>query len=72
MPKLAIRDETAADVDAITAVTIAAFQSLEISRHTEQFVVMALRAAGALSLPLVAEVAGQVIRRTSASPRIAR
>ena len=65
-----IRDETPADVDAINAVTIAAFQPLEISSHTEQFVVTALRAAGALSLSLVAEVAGQVVGHIAFSPII--
>ena len=65
---ITIRDETAADVNAITSVTIAAFQPLEISSHTEQFVVTALRAAGALSLSLVAEVAGQVVGHIAFSP----
>ncbi|MDX9843663.1 MAG: N-acetyltransferase [Aquabacterium sp.] len=65
---LTIRDETDADVSAITAVTIAAFQPLEISNHTEQFVVAALRAAGALSVSLVAEVAGQVVGHIAFSP----
>ena len=50
-----IRDETDADVSAITEVTVAAFNTLEISDHTEQFVIQALRAANALSLSLVAE-----------------
>lgn len=63
-----IRDETAADVKAITAVTIAAFEPLEISGHTEQFVVAALRATGALSVSLVAEVAGQVVGHIAFSP----
>lgn len=67
---ITIRDEAAADVDVITAVTIAAFQSLEISSHTEQFVVMALRAAGALSLSLVAEVGGEVVGHIAFSPVI--
>lgn len=67
---ITIRDEAAADVDVITAMTIAAFQSLEISSHTEQFVVMALRAAGALSLSLVAEVGGEVVGHIAFSPVI--
>ena len=50
-----IRDETDADVTAITEVTVAAFKTLEISDNTEQFVIEALRAANALSLSLVAE-----------------
>lgn len=49
MPRQAIeiRDETAADADAISRVTVAAFATLEISQHTEQFIVEALRAAKA-------------------------
>ncbi len=35
--KIAIRDETDADLDAITEVAAAAFKTLEISDHTEQF-----------------------------------
>jgi len=31
-------------------VTVAAFETLEISNHTEQFVIEALRAAGALAV----------------------
>ena len=36
-PQIAIRDETDADAAAMAEVTAAAFQTLEISRHTEQF-----------------------------------
>jgi len=46
--KITIRKETDADVRAITEVTEAAFQTMEISDHTEQFIVTALRKAGAL------------------------
>jgi putative acetyltransferase len=42
-------------------VTIAAFRTLEVSNHTEQFIIMALRAARALTVSLVAEVAGRVV-----------
>ena len=38
-PKIIIRNEIDADVDAITEVTVAAFKTLEISNHTEQFIV---------------------------------
>jgi putative acetyltransferase len=47
-PKIIIRNEIDADVDAITEVTVAAFKTLEISNHTEQFIVEALRANNAL------------------------
>ena len=60
-PKLVIRNETPDDVGAITEVTIAAFKTLAISQHTEQFIVEALRAAKVLTLSLVAEIDGRVI-----------
>lgn len=58
-PKIVIRKETDSDVSAITEVTAAAFETLEISNRTEQFIIAALRAAKALTLSLVAEVDGQ-------------
>jgi putative acetyltransferase len=67
-PKIMIRDETSADADAITAVTAAAFKTLAVSRHTEQFIIAALRAAGALTLSLVAEVDGRVVGHIAFSP----
>lgn len=63
-----IRNETMADTAAITEVTAAAFTSLEISNHTEQFIVEALRAAGALSVSLVAEADGRVVGHIAFSP----
>lgn len=56
-----IRDETGADIDAIEAVTVAAFETLDISDHTEQHMIAALRAAGALTVSLVAVVDGRVV-----------
>jgi putative acetyltransferase len=67
-PKIVIRNETDADVSAITEVTVAAFKTLEVSNHTEQFIIAALRAAGALTLSLVAEVEGRVIGHIAFSP----
>jgi len=67
-PMVVIRNETDADVDAITEVTIAAFKTLEISHHTEQFIVTALRAAGALAVSLVAELDGRVVGHIAFSP----
>jgi len=67
-PAIVIRDETDADVNAITEVTVAAFKTLEISNHTEQFIVEALRAAKALTLSLVAEVDGRVVGHIAFSP----
>ncbi len=60
-PKIIIRSETDADVSAIDEVTSAAFKNLEISNHTEQFIIAALRVAKALTISLVAEVNGRVI-----------
>lgn len=66
--KVAIRSETDADASAIAEVTVAAFKTLEISNHTEQFIVAALRDAGALTLSLVAEVEGRVVGHIAFSP----
>jgi putative acetyltransferase len=63
-----IRKETDADIEAITEVTIAAFNTLPISNHTEQFIIKALRAAGVLTISLVAEVEGQIVGHIAFSP----
>ena len=67
-PKIIIRNEIDADVDAITEVTVAAFKTLEISNHTEQFIVEALRANNALTVSLIAEVDGHVVGHVAFSP----
>jgi len=67
-PKIVIRNETHDDIGAITDVTIAAFKTLEISNHTEQFIIEALRAAKALAISLVAEMNGRVIGHIAFSP----
>ena len=56
------------DVSTITEVTIAAFKTLAISNHTEQFIIEALRAVDALTVSLVAEVSGRVIGHIAFSP----
>lgn len=63
-----IRDEKNADRVAISDVTAAAFQSMEISNHTEQFIIEELRAAKALTISLVAEVDGRVVGHIAFSP----
>jgi putative acetyltransferase len=63
-----IRHETSADIRAIEILTAAAFMDAEHSSHTEQFIVNALRRAGALSLSLVAEQDGMLIGHASLSP----
>lgn len=67
-PDILIRDETDADVSAITEVTVAAFNALDISDHTEQFVIEALRAAGALTISLIAERGGRIVGHIAFSP----
>jgi putative acetyltransferase len=67
-PEVVIRSETSDDIAAIREVTIAAFRTLEISDHTEQFVIEALRAAQALSVSLVAEAGGRVVGHIAFSP----
>lgn len=66
--KVLIRNETDADVSAVTELTVAAFKTLDISNHTEQFIIEALRAAGALTISLVAEIGGRVIGHIAFSP----
>ncbi len=63
-----IRDETDADIEAIERVTAAAFENHPYSLNTEPFIIRALRAAGALSLSLVAEVEGRVVGHVAFSP----
>ena len=67
-PKIIIRNEIDADVDEITEVTVAAFKTLEISNHTEEFIVEALRANNALTVSLIAEVDGHVVGHVAFSP----
>ncbi|MFH1853050.1 MAG: N-acetyltransferase [Candidatus Neomarinimicrobiota bacterium] len=63
-----IREETPADIDAITAVTIAAFRTLPISNNTEHFIIHALRTAGVLTLSMVAERDDIVVGHIAFSP----
>ena len=67
-PEIVIRNETSADVDAITEVTVAAFNTLEISDNTEQFIIKALRSARVLTLSLVAELKSEVAGHIAFSP----
>ena len=67
-PKIIIRNEKDADVDTITEVTVTAFKTLEISNHTEQFIIEALRANNALTVSLIAEMDGHVVGHVAFSP----
>jgi len=68
LSKITIRSETDSDVNAIGDVTAAAFKTLDISNHTEHFIIEALRAAKALVISLVAEMDGEVIGHIAFSP----
>jgi putative acetyltransferase len=63
-----IREEAPTDAAAIHALTAAAFLHAPHTAHTEHFIVSALRRAGALSLSLVADDAGEVIGHVALSP----
>ena len=60
-PTVINRDELHTDERAIADVTVAAFETLAISQHTEQYIIEALRAAKALTVSLVAAVDGRVV-----------
>lgn len=63
-----IRDETAADVDAIRALTAVAFADMPYSYGSEPAIIDRLREAGALTLSLVAGDQGQVVGHVAFSP----
>jgi len=63
-----IRKESPSDIEAITRVTMEAFKTLPVSNQTEQYIIKALRAAGALTLSLVAEIAGRITGHIAFSP----
>ena len=63
-----IRFETPEDVEDIHALTAAAFLNAPHTDHTEQFVVDALRSAGALTISLVAEEGAKIVGHVALSP----
>ena len=63
-----IRPEAFADAEVISQVTEIAFRTMEISNHTEQLIIEALRAAGALAVSLVAELDGNIVGHIAFSP----
>jgi putative acetyltransferase len=67
MGTLSVREEIAADVSGIEAVTISAFLNAPHTSHTEQHIVSALRKAGRL-VSLVAELNGKIIGHVAVSP----
>ena len=67
-PAMPIRPETPADTQAIFALTERAFAGHPHSSRTEPHIVSALRAAGALTLSLVAELDGAIVGHVAISP----
>jgi putative acetyltransferase len=65
---IVIRNETESDVKTIFEVTKAAFDTLAISNHTEQFIIDALRDANVLSVSLVAVFGNRVVGHIAFSP----
>jgi putative acetyltransferase len=63
-----IRNETAADVLEIAALTATAFQNAPHGGRTEQCILNALREAGALTISLVAEAKGTLVGHIAVSP----
>ena len=63
-----IRQETEADIEAITEITKQAFENHPFSQNTEQFIIHALRTANALTVSLVAEIDGTVVGHIAFSP----
>ncbi|MGB4075433.1 GNAT family N-acetyltransferase [Pseudomonas sp.] len=65
---ITLRNESPADIEQIHSVTEQAFLDAPHTDHTEQFIVKALRDAGALTVSLVAEHASAVIGHVAISP----
>ena len=66
--KVIIRSEKPSDIKAITEVTQVSFEDHSFSQQTEHFTIRDLRAAGALTISLVAEVDGRVVGHIAFSP----
>lgn len=66
--RFVIRPERPADIEAIARITDAAFRGHPHSQGTEPVIVAGLRAAGALTISLVAEVEGEVVGHIAFSP----
>lgn len=63
-----IRNEQSTDIEAISEVTVAAFQNHPISNDKEQLIIKALRDADALAISLVAEIDGKIVGHIAFSP----
>ncbi|MGH8855129.1 MAG: GNAT family N-acetyltransferase [Telluria sp.] len=65
---MTIRSERTEDIDAITRLTTAAFEKVDHSSHTEQFIVNSLRRSKQLTISLVAEDHGEILGHVAISP----
>ena len=65
---IVIRNEIKSDIKAISEITKAAFDTLPISNHTEQFIINALRDANVLTISLVAVARKKVVGQIAFSP----
>jgi predicted N-acetyltransferase YhbS len=63
-----IKGEKPSDIEAIAEVTKVAFEDHSFSQQTEHCIIRDLRAAGALTISLVAEVDGRVVGHIAFSP----
>ena len=63
-----IRKELSSDIDAIHALTAAAFLNAPHTGHNQQFIVKGLREAGQLAVSLVAEDGGVIVGHVALSP----
>ena len=63
-----IRPETEADADVIHDLTLTAFKPMPFSDGTEAEIIQRLRAAGDLSISLVAEEGGEILGHVAFSP----
>ena len=65
---IVIPNEIKSDIKAISEITKAAFNTLPICNHTEQFIINTLRNAKALTISLVAEAEKKVVGHIAFSP----
>jgi predicted N-acetyltransferase YhbS len=65
---IVIRPERAGDESAIERVTVAAFSCAPHAAGTEHLIVAALRAAGVLTVSLVAEIEDRIVGHVAVSP----
>jgi len=63
-----IRNETESDIQVIAEVTKTAFKTCPYGQHTEQYIINALRSAGALAVSLVAQNGPNVVGHVAFSP----